>query len=78
MSSQTRVHVEPEYCECAGRWRPMISVWHTQDGVYVKDSYQFLLPDDFAAHIQKLQAEGQTGPPEYETALQRARSRQHS
>ena len=79
MSCNVRVHIVPECCQRPdGRWGPMISMWHTQDGVYVTGSYWLLLPDDFEAHIRRLKEDGQTVPPEYEKALQRAQDRERT
>ena len=72
-----RVHALSECCPRGdGRWGPMISVWTTQDDVYVGGSYALLLPDDFEGYIRRLRDIGTTVPPEYEQALQRARERE--
>lgn len=77
MSYNVRVHIVSESCQRAdGRWRPMISMWRSRDGVYIPGSYWLLLPDDFEAHIRRLRADGQTVPPEYEKALQQAREQE--
>jgi hypothetical protein len=78
MSGNVRVHVVCDYCPQPDGWRPMISMWHVQDGVYVRGSYQLLLPDDFAAHIRRLSGDGQLVPLEYDRELQRARDRERS